>query len=456
MLKAWCIAVFVIAMTVTWPTYGADCNLKSAVQMHQQFDNFLDQKFDHYWYGTKPTPDYRALHLDEIVRRLPPDAALLFYATPTEPDDISPPKPLLAKAPPEFLCVWLLDRDGTVIEVKTTLDVANGIAFVALPDDIRSSLTRDDPARGWRGLGRIEKVVLATAEPRDPALALPPSVALGKATQLLLPERIRQLILSGRYGRLVIVPSRNLGSIPYAALPIDEERQLIDLVSLVVMPSFVALPDSTTVPHGAHIGRSLVVGDPELTKDDKLVRRGKFAALPGARDEAQRVAILLGVRPLLGTDASQSAVLQNVGNSDLIYIAAHGSYDDQNPNDRSFLVLSDGAFTARTIAKLKLPRRPIVVMSACQTGLGKTFESGVIGLAKAWKYAGASTVVMTLWSVYDEPTRDLMVEFMTLLQGGQDADLALRNAKRSVKAKARYSHPIYWAGFMIYGAPGRF
>jgi CHAT domain-containing protein len=149
-------------------------------------------------------------------------------------------------------------------------------------------------------------------------------------------------------------------------------------------------------------------------------------------------------------------VLQNVGNGDLIYIAAHGSYDDQNPNDRSFLVLSDGAFTARTIAKLKLPRRPIVVMSACQTGLGKTFESGVIGLAKAWKYAGASTVVMTLWSVYDEPTRDLMVEFMTLLQSGQDADLALQTAMRSLKANKRYSHPVYWAGFMIYGAPGRY
>src|ERR1700687_2360658 len=105
-LKVGGIAAFAIAIAATSPTFGAECNLKSAVQMHQRFDNFLDQKFDHYWYGTKPTLDYRALHLDEIVRRLSPDTALLFYATSTEPDNISPPKPLLERAPPELLCVW--------------------------------------------------------------------------------------------------------------------------------------------------------------------------------------------------------------------------------------------------------------------------------------------------------------------------------------------------------------
>jgi CHAT domain-containing protein len=95
----------------------------------------------------------------------------------------------------------------------------------------------------------------------------------------------------------------------------------------------------------------------------------------------------------------------------------------------------------------------MVVMSACETGLGKAFQSGVIGLAKAWKYAGASPIVMTLWSVYDAPTRDLMVDFLFRVNSGNAPDQALRAAMLKTRTNPNTYHPVYWAGFAIYGGP---
>ena len=75
----------------------------------------------------------------------------------------------------------------------------------------------------------------------------------------------------------------------------------------------------------------------------------------------------------------------------------------------------------------------------------------MIGLAKAWEYAGASTVVVSLWSVYDEPTRELMVEFINYLIDGKEPDVAMQLAMQ--REKVKYGHPVYWAGFMVYGIP---
>jgi len=436
-------------------SYGANCNLRKAVDTHQRLDNFLEQKFDHYWYGTEPTSGFRAQRLEAIVSNLPPETGVLFYAMSTEPDFILPKNPVLGAIPPQFLCVWLLDRERPVLEVEVTLDQDGALALLNLADDIRSSLAFDDPSNGWRGPD-ASKRVLATTRPPDRASPRPPSAVLEEARQFLLPGAILREILSRDYHRLIVVPSRNFGSIPYAALPVDRERQLVDLLSIVVMPTFLPSASYRTEPSATKSVVSLVVGDPEVVRGDKLVRRGPdngFVRLDGAREEAKRVAELFAVRPLLGAEATQSAVLSAARNSDFIYLATHGVANDRDPNDRSYLLLSDGALTARKIAKLKLSRRPVVVMSACETALGKTFEAGVIGLARAWKYAGASAVVMTTWNVYDTATRDLMIEFMTRLKDGMPVDVALQHAMQVTKGKSEYSHPIYWAGFLVYGSP---
>jgi CHAT domain-containing protein len=88
---------------------------------------------------------------------------------------------------------------------------------------------------------------------------------------------------------------------------------------------------------------------------------------------------MLGVSPLLGADATREAVTGGATRSQLIHLATHGVADDENPDVRSYLLVSDGALTARRIAKLNLRpdqlealrKRPIVVMSACDTALGE-------------------------------------------------------------------------------------
>jgi len=113
--------------------------------------------------------------------------------------------------------------------------------------------------------------------------------------------------------------------------------------------------------------------------------------------------------------------------------------------------MSDGRWPAVKIQNLPLKARPLVVLSACQTGLGKDFDVGTIGMARAWQRAGASNVVMSLWSVDDRATQQLMTQFIRLLPQWP-VDEALRLAM--LQARAVNPHPAYWAGFSVFGAPG--
>lgn len=437
---------------------AAACDVEDAVESHQRLDNMLSQKFDHYVYGTEPAPGFRAVPLATLTGLLEPGTALLFYQLSSdtiaefafaEAVQGQSMRAALLSQPPRRLCIWLIDRSGVVAESSVTFDPPKAQEVVALADTLRASLKQDDKKRLWRGPDQAN-VVMAGGESIDAAKLPPPGQALMSTADVLLPPAIRDPIAAARYDRLLVVPSRNLGSIPFSTLPLDDDRLVVDVASVVILPSFGVL---TSRPHSAASAtRSLVVGDPELAKGDRLVRPGMFKALPGARAEATVVGTKLGTQPLLGRSATKAAIIAAARDSNLIYFATHGVANDRDPNDRSYLLVSDGALTAREIAHLKLARsRPTVVMSACQTGLGKAFESGVIGLAKAWSYAGAESVVMSLWNVYDKPTRDLMVDFVGRLRSGAAADVALREAM--LETRKTWPHPAYWSGFAVYGRP---
>src|SRR5437588_12628229 len=94
------------------------------------------------------------------------------------------------------------------------------------------------------------------------------------------------------------------------------------------------------------------------------------------------------------------------------------------------------------------------MLSACETGLGKEKRGeGVIGLTRAFMYAGAPTVGVSLWSVADKSTADLMADFYKSLLGGAGAQpsAALRSARLAMIAGKRYSAPFYWAPFVLVG-----
>jgi hypothetical protein len=112
----------------------------------------------------------------------------------------------------------------------------------------------------------------------------------------------------------------------------------------------------------------------------------------------------------------------------------------------------DGLLTAEDVTGLDLLATELVVLSACQTGLGKIHVGeGVFGLRRAFVLAGAKTLVMSLWKVPDEQTQELMVDFYQRLMAGEGRAEALRQAQLAMKAK--YPDPFYWGAFICQGDP---
>jgi CHAT domain-containing protein len=211
--------------------------------------------------------------------------------------------------------------------------------------------------------------------------------------------------------------------------------------------------------------------------------------LAGTKGEGERVARLLRVTPWLGADALEGRV-KAVRSPSILHVATHGFFlADQEPSGkegawrgwmgldledagarrpgspglenpllRSGVVLAgantwhrggkvppgaeDGYLTAEDVSGLDLLDTNLVVLSACNTGLGEILTGeGVFGLRRAFVVAGAKTLVMSLWKVPDDATQELMVAFYHRLLEGQPRSAALRGAQLAVKAK--YPHPFY-------------
>ena len=195
-----------------------------------------------------------------------------------------------------------------------------------------------------------------------------------------------------------------------------------------------------------------------------------FGPLPGTAVEARALA---GILPrsvvLLERDATETAV-KSMHGPEVLHIATHGffidgsgpDFSDGNPLVRSGLALAgansrhsgdeDGVLTALEVAGLDLWGTQLVVLSACNTGLGDTRTGeGVSGLRRALVLAGSESQVISLWSVSDSATRELMVSFYRRLLAGDGRTDALRSVQLEMLRNRRTSHPFYWAGFIQSG-----
>jgi CHAT domain-containing protein len=120
--------------------------------------------------------------------------------------------------------------------------------------------------------------------------------------------------------------------------------------------------------------------------------------------------------------------------------------------DGSFLALRGRHLSAAEIKRLQYHREhPFVVMSSCQSGLGKTINAGVFGLARAWVHAGAAQVLASLWNVDDLATSRLMTRFISYYLGGMGRQRALRQAMLETRS---YNDDVaLWGGFTLFGYP---
>jgi hypothetical protein len=279
---------------------------------------------------------------------------------------------------------------------------------------------------------------------------------------MLLPGDIRQVLAAGE-GRLLVVPVRDTGTAPYAALPIrNQDDVAARRWSFVVMQDLGVLADSASIT-GFDMGqvdlaKSVIVGDPENTSDVRYT----FDPLPGARKEAKAIARDLGVderNVLIGLSATPKNVVRAIdrgAGEGLVYMATHAVADPKNPLTRGFVVLSgDNLFAGhlrRTTFTGWNQRQPLVVMSACQTALGRTFEGGMFGVARTWTSAGAGQVVASLWNVSDLATYRLMTRFVAGLKQGMVPERAMQAAQLET-IKDYPNDPKMWASFTIIGKP---
>jgi CHAT domain-containing protein len=162
-------------------------------------------------------------------------------------------------------------------------------------------------------------------------------------------------------------------------------------------------------------------------------------------DEAQEVAKIFKVTPKL--DVTTDDFLKNL-RYDILHFSCHGYFDKRDPLS-SGIILKDDVLRAEKIFELNL-NSGLVTLSACETGISENKPGDeLIGLTRAFIYAGVPSLVVSLWDVSAFTTQELMREFYTNLKNGDQKALALQNAQVTIMRK--YKQPFFWVPFVLIG-----
>jgi CHAT domain-containing protein len=155
-------------------------------------------------------------------------------------------------------------------------------------------------------------------------------------------------------------------------------------------------------------------------------------------------------RTLTGEQASRAVFAQAAQRASFVHVATHATFRQDNPMFSSFK-LADGYVTALDLFSANCQTN-FVALSACQSGLGHVAESDdILGLIRGFLYAGARSLLMSLWTVRDESTVTLMNEFYKEWRKGATKAAALQKAMQTVRLS--YPNPFYWAPFVLVGKP---
>jgi CHAT domain-containing protein/predicted negative regulator of RcsB-dependent stress response len=327
-------------------------------------------------------------------------------------------------------------------------------------------------------------------------------------SKLILEPAARQL----EDKRLLVVADGALQYIPFSALTVPEQAgqnagatASEEPKPLMLEHEIVNLPSITTLAivrreaeHRQQSPKAVAVfADPVFEKDDPRVKSenkgqtdggaqpqavelqqalrdidpGQGKSIPrllASRHEAETIISLVPNSAgfeALGFEATRTqAMTLDLGQYQIVHFATHGLLNSKHP-ELSGVVLSlldetgrpqDGFLRLRDIYNLNLPVE-LVVLSACNTGLGKDVRGeGLVGLTRGFMYAGASSVVASLWKVDDAATAELMRRFYQgLLRDGLTPAAALRAAQAGMWKEKRWRAPYFWAGFVLQGEYSR-
>jgi CHAT domain-containing protein len=235
--------------------------------------------------------------------------------------------------------------------------------------------------------------------------------------------------------RLVVALDPAWHDLPLAAA-FDGERYLIERLEV----AYCSAPETLLadiLPPGDLRAPALVIGHSDNGR------------LPAALGEAKAVAALLAghrsAELLLEDEASPARVRAALPGCGLLHVASHAAFRADNPRF-SWVRLAGGRLSVADLGETQLRARPLVVLSACETGRGRPRGGGLLGMGRAMLAAGASGLVASLWEIADAGTAALMRNFYAAYIAGAPAAAALAAAQRSACASGE--HPFYWAGFV--------
>lgn len=348
--------------------------------------------------------------------------------------------------------VWTVQRDGTVAGARTAITRADLEALVRQTWDTLGDGAASRPARGLTTRGGTKLSVSAT---RDPYRRL----------YDLVIAPIEARLPSAAAARITIVPHGPLLGLSFAALLDGRGRYLLERYTLHYAPSVAVLQYAQPPVTSREASRYLLVADPANPGG----AGGGLPRLPGARSEAAAVRSLLpaGSATLIaGTGADGPRVKALASGKHVLHFATHGVIVDDRPLD-SYLALANGRLTAREIYALNL-NADLVILSACRSASGRITGDGIIGLTRAFFYAGTPSIVATLSDVSDVAAGYLVPRFYRSWQRSRDkaaalraGQLALLRALRAGQVKVQTAagefvvpeHPALWSPFVLIGRP---
>ncbi len=366
---------------------------------------------------------------------------------------------------------WSKQKSEPARYLAFTIDGAHADSLRLL--DLGDATEIDNAVAAWRG--EITGVQEATA-------GTPPEAAAATLTARL----IEPLGVPREAKALVLALDGSLARLPFAALPIGEQRVLGDDRRVTVVDSgrdVLAWGRNTSAEAGPNYvagGIDYDAGPTAGQPSQGYVVRLPFGILPWKQleeteGEARAVAASYGVEPKTGIEP-RKGVIKQLRSPRVLHLATHGFFFPEDwttgirdPLLRSGLALvgcnralqgktllpgvENGVLTAYDVLGLDLEATRLVVLSACETGLGLVVPNeGIFGLRRAFTIAGARAVVLSLWDVEDAPTSMLMTVMTRSLVKGSTAADALADAQ--TKVRTRYpERPVAWAAFVLAGDP---
>ncbi|MBD2741856.1 CHAT domain-containing protein [Coleofasciculus sp. FACHB-1120] len=343
--------------------------------------------------------------------------------------------------------VWVIEPNGKVtfrsygLKFKGTEAMAGGSALRKLVTETLASLGVGEDRQG------IFEVTFPSPDPQLQTKSL-------QQLYFFLIQPIADLLPADPNSRVIFVPDQELFRVPFAALIAPDGKYLIEKHTILTSPSIQLLElTHKQRQNGSRSGQgALIVGNPSP------MPKG-FTPLKGAQKEALDVAQLLKTQPLIGSQATEPAIMQKLLSARIIHLATHGTFNEQQPLLGGVALAqtgkdtqNDGLLTAEEIFNLKSKlSAELLVLSACNTGRGRITGDGVIGLSRSFIAAGIPSVLVSLWAVPDAPTAELMTEFYTnFYQKKLDKAQALRRAMLKMMETHR-DNPRAWAAFTLIG-----